>query len=420
MASVAWTPLIVFTIARKLVMVGTTMGTSLVALARTFRPRILAEREQIEAERRLTQALADALAEAGFFRISLPAAYGGLDLTPVESLEVFEELARADASVAWCVWNGNAYWTAPLLPKAAAREIFADPAVIIANSTQPKGQATVVEGGYRVQGRWSLVSGCQISGWLQLTCVVHEHGAPVLLPSGAPQFLLLFCRTADCEIIDTWTAGGLGGTGSHDVVARDVFVPQRYASWYLDPPVLPEARYRLPSFSREIPGVGALALGIARGAIEALVELGDAKRPERSAQLLAEDRGTAARLAQADALVRSARLLLFDAVQQLWEAVLAGEDATAPLRAAIRLATNHAVTSAVQAVDSSISPVGRVRSMPAACWNAPFVMCTRSLSTSPSIPACWSLSAVCFSAWSWSRPSSDHHAGVLRMPPQIT
>jgi alkylation response protein AidB-like acyl-CoA dehydrogenase len=84
---------------------------------------------------------------------------------------------------------------------------------------------------------------------------------------------------------------------------------------------------------------------------EALVELAGGQRPERSSQPLAEDRGAQARLAQAEALVRSARLFLFEAVRELWDAVLAGEEATAMLRAAVHLATSHAVTSAAQAVD---------------------------------------------------------------------
>src|SRR5581483_11306748 len=255
------------------IMTGSTEASTLLDTVRAFRPRIEQERDRIEAERRLPLDLAKDLARAGLFRISLPAAYGGLDLTPLEGLAVFEALAQADASVAWCVWNGNAYWTIAQLSSAAGAEIFADPSVIVANSTQPKGQATVVEGGYRVSGRWSLVSGCQVSDWMQLTCIVHEDGTPRLTPAGTPQGRLMFCRAADCQIVDTWAAGGLRGTGSHDMIVQDLFVPECHASFYTDPPVLTEPRYRFPSWTREIPGCAAIALGIARGAIDALIEL---------------------------------------------------------------------------------------------------------------------------------------------------
>ena len=79
--------------------------------ARSLRPHIIARRDEIEAARRLPEDLARELARAGFFRIFLPEAYGGLDLPPMGGIEVFEELAQADASVAWCVWNGNTHWT---------------------------------------------------------------------------------------------------------------------------------------------------------------------------------------------------------------------------------------------------------------------------------------------------------------------
>jgi alkylation response protein AidB-like acyl-CoA dehydrogenase len=81
-------------------MADTGAGSTLLEVARSFRPRILAQRDQIEALRRLPEEITRELARAGFFRVYLPEAYGGLDLTPMQATEVFEELARADASVA--------------------------------------------------------------------------------------------------------------------------------------------------------------------------------------------------------------------------------------------------------------------------------------------------------------------------------
>ena len=96
------------------------IGAALLGAARDFRARIVSQRDSIEASRRLPEDLARDLARAGFFRIFLPAAYGGLDLTPMDGAAVFEELAKADASVAWCVWNGNTHWTAAQLSPEAA------------------------------------------------------------------------------------------------------------------------------------------------------------------------------------------------------------------------------------------------------------------------------------------------------------
>jgi alkylation response protein AidB-like acyl-CoA dehydrogenase len=136
----------------------TATGAALLAAAPDFRPRVIAQRDAIETSRRLPDDLARELARRGFFRIFLPAAYGGLDLTPMDGIAVFEELAKTDASVAWCVWNGNTHWIAAQ-------------------------QAHVVDGGYRLTGRGSLVSGCEFATWMVLWSVIHEDGKPRTTPS---------------------------------------------------------------------------------------------------------------------------------------------------------------------------------------------------------------------------------------------
>jgi indole-3-acetate monooxygenase len=326
-------------------------GPELLKIARASRPRILKERELIEAGRRIPKDLADDLARAGFFRIFLPRPYGGLDLTPMEAMEVFEELAQADASVAWCVWNGNTHWTAAQLSPEAARTIHADINVVTANSTRASGQARVVADGFRVSGRWSLVSGCELAAWMVLLCVVHEDGRPRLTPTGVPDTRFMLMPSSECEIIDTWTVGGLRGTGSHDVAVRDVFVPSSYGSGFADPHVLPEPRYRIPPFSRVIPGLGAMGLGIARTAIDTFNEIAGAKTPQRTSQLLRDNHGAQVRVSQAEALVRSARLYLIDSLDRLWSTLIAKGSVAMEARANVRLAASHAVFSAVQAVD---------------------------------------------------------------------
>jgi alkylation response protein AidB-like acyl-CoA dehydrogenase len=332
-------------------MPGAGNGPELLDIARTFRSRIMAERDRIEVARRLPEDLARDLSRAGFFRIFLPKAYGGLDLAPMEAIEVFEELAQADASVAWCVWNGNTHWTAAQLSPEAARTIHADPDVITANSTRASGQAQVVAGGYRVNGRWSLVSGCELAAWMVLLCVVHADAKPRLTPAGAPETRFMLIPATACEIIDTWTVGGLRGTGSHDVAVREVFVPIDYGSGFADPHVLPELRYRIPPFSRVIPGLGAMALGIARSAIDTFDDIAGAKTPQRTTQMLRDNHGAQVRVSQAESLVRSARLFLFDSLDRLWRTLSATGEVSMEARAHVRLAASHAVSSAVQAVD---------------------------------------------------------------------
>jgi alkylation response protein AidB-like acyl-CoA dehydrogenase len=132
---------------------------------------------------------------------------------------------------------------------------------------------------------------------------------------------------------------------------QDVFVPVAFASGFFDTYVLPEPRYRIPAFCRVIPGLGAMALGIASTAIETLKEIAGAKTPVRTTQMLRDTPDAQVRVSQAEALVRSARLFLFDSLAQLWTKLLATGEVTMEARALARLAASHAVSSAVQAVD---------------------------------------------------------------------
>ena len=184
-----------------------------------------------------------------------------------------------------------------------------------------------------------------------LWSVIHEEGKPRTTGSGGPEIRFMLLPASQCEIIDTWTVGGLRGTGSHDVAVHDAFVPSAFASGFFDPHVLPQWRYRIPAFCRVVPGLGAMALGIARTAIETLKEIAGAKTPIRATQMLRDTPDAQARVSQAEALVRSARLFLFDSLSALWTKLLASGEVTMEARALTRLAASHAVSSAVQAVD---------------------------------------------------------------------
>ena len=325
--------------------------SGLLTAARALFPRLASERDRIEATRRVPHELARELAAAGFFRAFLPETYGGLDLTPMQGLAVFEALAQVDASVAWCIWNGNTHWVAAQLDPDVARTIHADQAVITANSTRASGHAHIVPGGYRVRGRWSLVSGCELAAWLVLLCVVHADGKARVNDAGTQELRFALLPREACEIIDTWTVGGLRGTGSHDVAVQDAFVPAAYSAAFTDAYTSTDPRYRMPPFCRVIPGLGAMALGIARTAIDCFAEIAGAKTPERTRQMLRDNHGAQTRISQAESLVRSARLYLFDSVDRLWRGVLTTGEADMQARANARMAASHAVASSVQAVD---------------------------------------------------------------------
>ena len=132
----------------------------------------------------------------------------------------------SSCAVAWIVWNNSllGFFTRFLSDEVRA-EIFADRAWLYASSTRPTGRAVVEDGGYRISGRWSLVSGCMHAQWLAFMCMVEEDGEVQMLEPGVPHLRMAFVPKGSFEIVDTWHVGGLRGTGSHDVVVEDLAVP---------------------------------------------------------------------------------------------------------------------------------------------------------------------------------------------------
>lgn len=322
-----------------------------VRAARAIAPRARALRDETERQRRLPPPLVDALVAAGLFRLWVPRELGGVEADPRSLVETVEVLSAADGAVGWCLMiaAGTAL-SSGYLPAAGAREIFGDPASIVGGRLAPGGRATRVDGGYRVSGRWGFNSGIDHATWLLGGCVLWEGDRMLLRPNGAPVARYMFFPKATCNVIDTWSVGGLRGTGSHDFEVEDVFVPDE-RSFSFDEPYLRAPLYRLPPFTLLAPAFSAVALGIARGAIDALVELAKHKTSCASGTPLRDRASAQAAVAQAEAQLRSARLFLLDAVDAAWRDTLAGRPLTLEQRALLRLASTHASTSAAHAVD---------------------------------------------------------------------
>jgi len=171
-------------------------------------------------------------------------------------------------------------------------------------------------------------------------------------PSGAPDARLMLFPAGEARIIDTWTVAGLRGTGSHDIAVEDLFVPhERSFSLVTDPSLHARPLYAFPMFGLLALGIAAVTLGIARGAIDDLVELAGAKTPTYSRRLLGERATVQADVARAEAVLGSARALVFETIDEAWARAQSDGAIDVRARARLRLAAAHAATAAARAVD---------------------------------------------------------------------
>ena len=311
-----------------------------------------------ERERRLPAAAAKALTEAGFFRLCRPRHLGGLEADPLTVLASIEELARHDASAAWCALNsGIAGALTCLLPDDGARETGGEDTVVN-GVIAPSGRAVERDGGYLVTGRWSFVSNCHQCTWLAPASIVF-HGDQMSMTPGGPEIVMTFIEAGDWQIIDTWDTVGLRATGSHDIEAAEVFVPtQRTVPVPFPDPVSEGALFRFPFVGLFSVGITACALGTAQAAIDDVVDLAGTKTPFGLTAPLASRTTTQLAVCEAMALVRAARAHVHEETKVLWQRVRSGALVTAEQRAALRLATTHATAASAKAVDLMYTAAG--------------------------------------------------------------
>ena len=320
--------------------------------ARAMSKEIRERAEEIEQARRLPRELSQRFADAGFFRMCVPEVYGGLELPPGDAMRTIEAVAQADGSSAWCIFIGATSGSvlAQLTPDAA-REIFHRPDVLLGGVFAPRGKAVATDGGFRVNGRWQWGSGTENADWVMGGCQVIRDGEPERMANGAPRSRMMIAPASEIEFLDTWHVSGLCGTGSTDFAMNDLLVPERRASGLgIDGP-LERPLYAFPRFGLLAMGIAAVSLGLARAAIDELVNLAGGKTPQGSSRALAARPSTQSEVAQAEGLLRSARAFYYETIERAWESALARGVIDTEHRRDVRLATTFATRSSASAVD---------------------------------------------------------------------
>lgn len=204
-----------------------TDAAAVLARVRELAPLIERNAAESEAARRVSPETIEALRDAGVFRIAVPAAFGGLQTSLRDMLDISAAVAEADGGAAWVtsLSNVNA-WATSLHTPAAKQEVWASgPDAILAGVLAPGGTARRVPGGYRVSGSWAYSSASLHADWTAGGVFLLDENDGVL-----DQGMVTIPR-ADFRVEDTWYVAGMRASGSNTIVAEDIFVPEhRYMS----------------------------------------------------------------------------------------------------------------------------------------------------------------------------------------------
>jgi alkylation response protein AidB-like acyl-CoA dehydrogenase len=338
--------------------------TSLVdplARLRELGPAILDAADTIEKTRRIPELLLTQLHDARLFRMLLPLSIGGDEIDPVTYVRVVEASSSYDGSVGWCLSIANSIaLIAPYLDLEIARKVFGDPRTTCAWGPPNDSRAMAVLGGYRVTGEWSFASGCRHSSWMGAHGnVVEPDGSLRLNRFGRPTIRTWLFPVEQATILDTWDTIGLRGTASDSYRVDDLFVSEEFSSTREDPELRrePGRLYAFPQQTMYSVGISSVALGLARGMLDAFIELACAKTP-RGMVRLADSGAVQAEVAKCEARLGAARGYLLDTIGELYERADHATPIDIPARGRVRLAGTHAISTAVAVADYTYKAAG--------------------------------------------------------------
>ncbi|MCI4062071.1 acyl-CoA dehydrogenase family protein [Micromonospora sp. R77] len=336
--------------------------TDLLHAVRELTPELTARAAEIERARDLPADLLDRLRAAGCFRMFVPRSHGGYEADLRTGLTVLETLARADGATGWTVMIGA---ETPHLLAMLSRERFdkiyaAGPDVVVAGGFAPQGRAELADGGYQVSGRWAFASGSRHADWIFGNCLLTWDGQPLPGSAGRPPETRSMLFPADrVTVPDTWHALGLRGTGSHDVLIEPTFCPAEESfDLFAGTPCVPGPGFVAP-LVQFVLHLGAVAVGIAQGALDDLTALlGDGRQRLYARQPLADSPAFRIQLGRADLDVRAARALVHALADELWAACADDPAAVARLHPTISASLPRVTELAVAAVDTCYRAAG--------------------------------------------------------------
>ena len=292
-------------------------------------------RDEFQKLRHIPQDVIDKFKALGVYRGLVPEQFGGAGWSARRFMELIEEISAADGSAGWVASFGFATKYISSLPPGTLSEIYANgPDIVVAGAVFPPQPVEQVDGGYRVNGRWGFGSGSMCADIIGAGIRVEgEKG-------GLPR--MAWMPPEQVTIDQTWNTMGMLGTGSHDLVVKNVVVPEQYTAIRGAPSTVYCASYRYPSMAMAAQVLAVVGLGVAREAIDEVVAIASKKNSITGAPSMADRPGFQIALAQMEAQLRSARAWFYEETDRVWDKAVAKEEITVRDQGLLRLASTQA------------------------------------------------------------------------------
>ncbi len=335
-------------------------GRGLVERARALAPLIARDADEIERTRRLTPAVTAALIENGLYRALLPRSFGGAEAPLDIFMQMQEEIAKVDASTAWCLGQCSVCaMTAAYLHPDVANEIFNTPPGILAWGAVAH-EVTAVPGGYQATARWDFASGSRQASWLGAHVrVVEADGTTRKKKDGSPEIHTILFPIGSATMYDVWDVIGLKGTGTDSYSVENLLVPERFATLRDDPSAVREKGplYKLSTNMVFGMGFAATSVGVARATLDAAIALARSKLPQ-GLSAMRENSAVQGLIGRTEANLRAARAYLYATAAETWRDLERGEPITERHRIALRIAATWTIHQSASVVDAAYHMAG--------------------------------------------------------------
>jgi len=308
---------------------------------------VAARSADFEQQRHISDDIIARFKQIGVYRALVPKAYGGEECSPAQFCELIEQIATADGSAGWVASFGMSPFYLGALPPGALKTLYRDgPDVVFAGGIFPPQKAVLADGGYRVSGRWGFASG---------SMGASVFGVGILPESGEPLPRMAVLPRDSVQIDPVWNTVGLAGTGSHDLVVNDAFVPQEWTFVRGGALNLDGALYRYPVLSLATQVLSVVALGVARAALNEIYTIAHRQQSVTGAPRLADRPQAQMQIARCEADLRSARAWFYDAIDDVWQCILAGDEPACEQINALRLSSTHVTRVAAEVTRQALA-----------------------------------------------------------------